>query len=413
MSEIKEEIKLKPMIGNPVTDESFWNRDDELREFIRLVKEGRHLRIVAPRRMGKTSLIREAARRLKPSRECLFVDLSASVSAEDAIAEMSVATGAVQGLWTKLRSVFSGFVESLGEVVSEFEIASVKLSLRDGFKGDWERRGEQLFGVFASHDKPVVLLLDEVAILASWLLHGSGQRITEERARNTELFFTWLRKMSTRHPGQVITVLTGSIGLEPMLRRAGTSTALHAFAPFELRPWSSEKATACLRALAAYRRIKLDDDVPERMVDLLGVGVPGHVQIFFDEIYKDSVSSGRSDFAVRDVERLFRERMLGPRVEMATYEERLWQVVGVERLRLVKALLTEAAVSGYLRDETAIAISARHGASPDELRLVFEILVHDGYLVRDEGGHRFLSNFLCEWWKAQFGTWHRFNGENV
>jgi len=81
---------LKQAHGNWVTGDRFWNRNEETELFERHIRDGAHLLIVAQRRMGKTSLMKEAARRLQDEYHCVFVDFQNSSNAKDAISELAV-----------------------------------------------------------------------------------------------------------------------------------------------------------------------------------------------------------------------------------------------------------------------------------------------------------------------------------
>jgi AAA+ ATPase superfamily predicted ATPase len=86
--------KLGRGYGNWVRGDQFYDRTVELALFAKLMSQGNHLLIVAPRRIGKTSLMREAEARLKPDYLCLQVDLQKASSPADAVLELSLATRA-------------------------------------------------------------------------------------------------------------------------------------------------------------------------------------------------------------------------------------------------------------------------------------------------------------------------------
>jgi len=77
--------KLKQAYGNWVEGERFWDREKDTELMIKKLDEGAHLLLVAQRRMGKTSLMREVKRQLANRYTCLFIDLQKASSAEDAI----------------------------------------------------------------------------------------------------------------------------------------------------------------------------------------------------------------------------------------------------------------------------------------------------------------------------------------
>ena len=99
--------KLKQAHGNWVEGDRFWDREKDIELFIERIEEGAHLLLVAQRRMGKTSLMREVARRLDDRYICLSVDLQKASSASDAVAELSLKLQPHRTLWQKTRRLFA------------------------------------------------------------------------------------------------------------------------------------------------------------------------------------------------------------------------------------------------------------------------------------------------------------------
>jgi hypothetical protein len=119
-----------------------------------------------------------------------------------------------------------------------------------------------LFDVLANSDRPVVVFVDELPILINRLLVGADYKITPERKTETEAFLSWLRANAIRPQGKVRLVLSGSIGLEPILRQAGLNATVNNFVPFVLKEWSPRGrhrmfALSC-RRLAEAKQIALD-----------------------------------------------------------------------------------------------------------------------------------------------------------
>jgi hypothetical protein len=78
---------LKRATGNWVVGDRFWDREVELKLFMERLEEGAYLLLTAPRRIGKTSLMKEAARQLRERYLCLYVDLQKAWTSADAIVE--------------------------------------------------------------------------------------------------------------------------------------------------------------------------------------------------------------------------------------------------------------------------------------------------------------------------------------
>jgi len=394
--------------GNWVEGDRFWNRDAEIETLIERIDEGAHSLIVAQRRIGKTSLMREVARRLGDRYACLFVDLQDCHSPEDAIAALSAATRPHSSLWSKTKELFANTLKPMADHVDSLDFKILKLNLRTGINsGDWQGKGDGLLAALARTEAPVVVFFDEIAILVNRLLRENGEAITGDGRRVADLFMSWLRANSIEHKGRLRFVLAGSIGLEPVLHQAGLSATINTFVPFPLEPWDAEVAPGCLLALANQYGIRFQEGVLDHIIGKLGCLIPHHVQMFFSHLYEYCKRRRRTEFSVQDVEVVYQRRMLGSRgqAELSHYEERLELVLGKDLYPLASDLLTEAAVTGYLSPR-AMKILVKDYQFPgrtadDVLRLILGILQHDGYLEESQEGFVFISNLLKDWWRGR------------
>lgn len=403
------EKKLKLGHGNWVVGDQFWDREREITRFTQLLDDGAHILLVAPRRIGKTSLMRELARHLNGRYICLQVDLQGSQLAADAVVELSVATRDYKNIWEKTLDMFRNVLSRVEENIESLQISELTLKLRGGLtSGDWRAKGDRLLEYLACSEPPVIIFFDEIAILVNRMLKGSEYKITPGRIQNVDSFMSWLRENSIRHKGKLRIVLTGSIGIEPILRQAGLSATLNTFVSFDLPPWDSDTAVGCIKALANQYGIKLQDGVGERMVEKLGCCIPHHIQIFFDNIYKESRFKNQTEVTTDFVDEVYKTEMLGVRghAELSHLEERLKMVLGTELFPLALELLTETAVMGRLTSDTAIYLCQlypiENQTSEEVLRQILEIFEHDGYLKKAGQEFRFVSNWLQDWWKAHF-----------
>ena len=406
--------KLKRGHGNWVVGDQFWDREREIERFTELIEEGAHILLVAPRRIGKTSLMREAARRINGRYICLQVDLQKSQSPADALVELSVTTRPYKKIWERTFDIFRNVVCQVMGTIESLKIDDLTLTLRNGLtSGDWSAKGDRLLSILADSDKPVVIFFDEIAILVNRMLKGSDYKITPERIREVDGFMSWLRENSIRHKGKLRIVLTGSIGIGPVLHQAGLSATLNTFSPFDLPPWDSETATGCLRALANQYGMRFQEGADERIVELLGSCIPHHVETFFNAVYMNCKLS-RSEVVTRDlVQEVYHTRMLGAsgHAELSHLEERLKMVLGPEAYPLALELLTEAAVVGRLTIDAAVYLSEQYTfenlTSKDDLKQIFGIFEHDGYLQKVGTEFIFVSHLLRDWWKARFELYYK------
>ena len=407
-------VKLRKGRSNWVDGDRFFNRTEELAALSERVQDGTHTLITAQRRMGKTSLVRELLRRLDDNGryETLFVDLESASNAGTAIAEIAFEARSIQGVGNRIRSMFSNFIPGVESVSLSAASVDFKVQMRDGInKGNWRETGNEVFASLTASEKPVVLAIDELPILVNRLLRGQDNAITHEGREAADLFLSWLRQNAQTHSGQVILLVSGSIGLEPILKQAGLSAHANILSPFELRAWNHRIASECLGSLALNYGVSLPEPARADMCERLRQCVPHHVQQFFDHVHRHIQSEGRSEATVEDVEQVYRRDMLGAHGQMAMqhYEERLRTALGNKEYAIATDLLTQAAVNGGALTRNAVRkyvaqLRARGNRDAAEtIRDALYLLEHDGYLERQGDGYRFVSGLLEDWWLGQHG----------
>ena len=232
------------------------------------VRDGTHTLVTAQRWMGKTSLVRELLRRLKEDGafETVFVDLEDANDAADAIAETGTHSVPVQVFRRRIMTVFANALREV-QRIEELSLVDMRVKLRAGVDDrNWRQKGDEVFSALAESDRPVVLAIDELPILVDRMLKNGGDRIEPEGCRAAGAFLSWLRKNGQAHKGRVILILSGSVSLEPILRRAGLSAQANIYSPFDLKPWNEEDRSRLPRCARGDLRHRPSSRRPARHV---------------------------------------------------------------------------------------------------------------------------------------------------
>ena len=254
-----------------------------------------------------------------------------------------------------------------------------------------------------------MLAIDELPILVNRLLKDETGRITPDGKSEADAFLSWLRKVGQAHRNRVSLILSGSVSLEPILVQAGLSAQVNIFSAYDLKPWSEGTAISCLEALANACGIELPFEARRDMCRRLQYCIPHHVQMFFDQMHEHLRRAGWKNASLEDVKWVYEHEMLGVRgqVDLQHYEGRLEAVLGRAGYTVALEMLTATAVAGEIAAETLDRyrdyFSARDGESNSTVENVLHVLQHDGYLEPRNGGFRFVSGFLEDWWCRRYG----------
>ncbi len=391
-----------------VDGDRFFDRETELEALRERIEDGTHTLLTAQRRMGKTSLVRELLRRLdeEGTFETVFVDLEAAGGPEDAVAEIAARSGSVTGAWPTIKSGFANTLRGVVQHIDELGVSEARVKFRAGVdSGNWQHTGDLVLRALAASRKRVVLAIDELPILVSRLLKGGDGTITPERTLLTEEFLGWLRKNGQTHQGQICLILSGSVGLQPILHRVGLTAQANIYSPFNLRPWNEPTATECLAELAETYELALATEIRADMCRRLRCLVPHHVQQFFDHLHEHLRRDGRHNATLDDVAHVYEQELLGVRgqTDLDHYESRLKLVLDLQGYQAALELLTEAATNtGELRTDAVTLYNDEYEDSVP-IQNVLNVLEHDGYLEPSDDGYRFVSALLEDWWRARHG----------
>ena len=398
------------MSSNWVDGDQFFNRGAELLLLQERMKDGNHTLLTAQRRMGKTSLVRELLRRLDEEGEVatVFVDVEAAMDAADAVAEIASQAQPLQGVRRRLLSWLGSGVRGVRDSVEELGVSELRVRLRSGMDaGNWQRTGDQVFEALATSERPVVLAIDELPILVNRLLKGNEYSITPDRIATTDSFMRWLRRNCQAHQGRICLIVSGSVGLEPVLNQAQLNAHANIYTPFDLNPWTHDIAVECLMALARGYDVSLPENVRHEMCRLLRCCVPHHVQQFFNHLYEHLIREHRNEATLVDVRQVYQDDLLGYRGQtgLLHYEERLQMVLGEQGNILARRLLTVAAQNDGLLKNSIVDAYREDVDFTDrgnQVEDVLHVLAHDGYLERFPDGYRFVSGLLEDWWRARY-----------
>ena len=397
---------MRSSTGRWVGGDDFFDRETDLRILKRLAEDRNHILLAGQRRMGKTSVVRELGRRLEAEGWAfLFTDVEGATCPEDAVAGIAEATHSVRPIARRFAGAMGRWLSNNIEEVSALDF---RVRIRGNLDaGSWRRHGEQLLRDCAAHDQPVLLAIDELPIFLKRMLSNDGD------PHRVEAFLSWLRgALQDLGDDSPVLIVSGSVGLQPLVRRLGISDRINHLYPYRLGPWDRATSIDCFERLAESNGIPVEGGVAQAVHAALGIGIPHHVQSFFARLSDFLAMQGRNRMMVADVEAVYRTELLGPsgQSDLAHYETRLKDAFDEDAYSVAMKILAEAAIqqvfTAAARQNLELACAPIMTEAPERITEAIEVLEHDGYLVAGDLGHRFSSRLLQDWWAARFRDHH-------
>ena len=378
--------------------DDLFGRESELRRLWSELERGNHLLMLAPRRVGKTSLMLELRHSPKENWDVIFINVEGSRTSADLVAAMlsELAQHERYRRWFEALPFWENMKKASASIKS-IGSRALRLELSGAMGRDWGRAMDQLVPRLASapEGRRLLIIVDELSILIARLLQ------TESGRPEAELLLAKLRhlRQASGLRGKVQMLLGGSIGLEGVVRRAGLSASINDIAPFRLESWDGPTAIQFLERVGRHNEFALDRNAIRQVLALLADPVPYHVQLFFSAMH-NACKGDASRISPTVIEQCFAERLTGESgtSHLDHYAERLANMFDHRELNAAQEILGLAC-----RAETGIAV-AELGEAPTPKRTALRGLKADGYLDEQDGRIAFRSNLLRIWWRKNQGA---------
>lgn len=391
-------MALRNITGVPVVGEDLFGREFELDQFWSILNRGGNILMLAPRRVGKTSLMREVERNPQNHWLVCYLDLEAGDTASYCVAAIAAAITSIPDVSSVLQTnpISSRISDVLSKIDGKVDAGLLTLEFKGAFEDSWH---DELDRVFGHCDQAIdagvrlLVILDELPILIARMLSR------DDTAADVDLLLSKLRQIrgEQRFSQRVQFAIGGSIGLEGVLRRHGLSSHINDLSLLPIGPWENETAAEFLHQLGHDEGFIIPDNFVEQMIKLLGYCVPYHVQLFFDSIRQETKSDDRV-ITEEIVIRCFEDRLAGPSgtPHLDHYAEQLDVMFNEDDAICVRAILSAVARSADGLDPKAICERADI-PQPLPQDLIRDLLA-SGYLVTSNGRISMCSNLLRSWW---------------
>ena len=380
---------MKNSLGNPARGEAFYPRETEVRKIYRVLEKGTSIYLSAPRRVGKTSILKHIEEFPKEGYYFVYV-ITESVDSENeffkVIFEALIRSEAIGKLSKLHDSIKNGFEAILGRVKTVYNV-----EIREKGETDYYQILVELFENVKEEFGHVVILIDEFPQTIQNILNKEGQGAAQHFIqRNREL----------RHNKHVIDkihfIYTGSMSLYPLVEKVTELTAVNDLRTVEVNPLSEVDAQDFLSKLLVSDGVILKDDLIHYALIKMGWLIPFHLQLIAQEIIEVYETNGES-IDEKAIDQAF-EQIVHSRnkPQFEPYFARLKTLFKGSEYAFVSEVLQYIARNDFIIGDVLYDTGVKH--SVEEVRRTMDILEGDGYLFRSEDkNYRYTSPILQMW----------------
>jgi hypothetical protein len=387
---------MKNVVGKPVTGNNFFGRAQELAELGEITQD-EHVLLLAPRHVGKTSLLL-----------ALQSNMHRDGSATSVYVSVAAATNELQFVKILLQAIYetrpgrrlkpnaiAAWLGRHGRRLKGVKVAGSGIDLDGAPTPEWQEEADNAFAAIAAIGTPWLLMIDELPMLVLVL---ARQDPGGARVRG---FLQWFRNLRQLPRGIECLrfVLAGSIGLDNVTRRHRLTDTINDLRDWRLGPFTRHNADRFLSELAHGYQLKLGPDLREAICDRAEWLIPYHLQVIFSALRKQcagaSPTTAQLDRAI--------DALISRKAYFTYWDERLHDAFGAPEDDLARTILAACAreARGAMMTRLQRSLAPQLPELRDRVtttRWIVDVLENDGYLVADAGRYRFRSGLLRRYW---------------
>ena len=382
---------MKNSVGQAVRGDNFWNRKNELASIWEAIDSGSHILLVAPRRVGKTSIMFNLQDNPKEDYIVIYVDTESADSENE--------------FWQKLFNVLmeEEFIGKLKKYTKKFgifleetsidKIGTKGVEFGDGTVVDYATAFEKLIKELDS-GKKLIIMIDEFAQTVENI-------IKYENEKNAQSFLRTHRALRQNEnlANKVTFVYAGSIGLESVVTKMNASKLINDLNSIKVKPLIFKDALEFTQILSKSVSIELDDDVSTILLEKIEWLIPFYIQLLIQELGQLSREIRQNNID---------EAMIDTAIDRALSHRHLfdhWRSKLKEGFKKKGYLFAKEILNTISNEDTMTSLSISNTASKHELdedyaREIIHSLAYDGYINNNDDVkvYRFNSPILKLWW---------------
>ena len=356
----------------------------------RKLDRGEDLLIVAPRRVGKSSILRYIERNPNDGYFVKYISIMSVDSSNGffkklftSLLEDDEIYGFAKGYLTNARKIIKNF----GKKIRSIGFEGIELDANEQI--DYYTETIELLKSLPKKTKKIVFLLDEFP--------DTVLNISKHSQKEAINFLQQNRDLRQEYGDLNIQfILTGSIGLGNVVEKLNKKDVINDLTHIEVEPLNDSEAKELLESLCLGLDklgicLSFDDNTKDYFLQKLTWNIPYYIQLIVDSLVDDGVEIVND----KEIDKIF-DKVIKAKTYadyFSNWKNRLRETFEKEQEMLVIKILNYISIHNQMSYDEMKEIHQNL-----ELQEILEVLKYDGYISENNKVYQFNSPLLKGWW---------------
>lgn len=382
-------IHPNTIVGSTAVGKKYFRRHKIEEKLWREIRKGNHILLSAPRRLGKSSIMKYIAANPDAHYSCKYQNISSDATAIDFYKRLFELLLIQLKSLQKARERFRRWLQTKG--VEEITATGVKIKEKDF---DYKSNLLELLSKLKPADVHVVLMLDEFPDVIKNIAAREGI------AQAKDILHT-LR--SLRHDdsfkGHFTLVLAGSVGLDHIVKNVDRLSVINDLYEQNLEALDADEVDGFFEHLLQNASMQVDEACRTYILQRLQQALPYYIQLIIEGCNDILYTDKRTQLTKEDIDRAW-SLVLRNHKNFSDWDERLEDYFPND-YPFFWEVLTYCAHHSSLSIQELYNLAIKTGQSTTYKAKIDDVLIKDGYLHQEGNIFTFISPLLQEWWKCR------------
>ncbi len=376
------------IIGNIAQGNNYYQRKNIENEIIAELDKGNHILLSAPRRVGKTSIVKYLEQVKLNDRNCIFKNIQ-DIKSEKEFYET------IYELILKSLKRNDQIKQSLKKFFSGRGIESISwdsgIKFKDKKDFNYKEEIRILIQKLENQKIKVILFIDELPDVLHYLYENNRVQEALGILKNIR---SWRQDFNRN---ALLFVWTGSIGMRHIVRNISKSTNdINDLKEIKFKPFDTAEAIEYIQLATQNASVTYSDETAQYLIDKIKYPIPYFINLMLDEINKIAKADHNKNISTKVIDEAFYHQ-----VEENEYFDdwfsRLYKYFEKQDADFMNELLVFIAHKGKINPRQVYDLAVKHGKTTTYMQLV-KVLLNDGYIVKNDDKYYFISPFLRGFW---------------